>query len=121
MRIRAGSVCVYPADVYLNPVIYEDLGATVPEIITQTKAQAELSLEALADINPDYVFVQFDKSENTDNLTALDDLLDNPIFKNIEAVKNDQVFVNAIDPLAQGGTAWSKVKFLDAAIENLLN
>ncbi|MBK5443208.1 ABC transporter substrate-binding protein [Peribacillus sp. TH16] len=121
LRIRAGSVCVYPADVYLNPVIYEDLGATVPEIITQTKAQAELSLEALADINPDYVFVQFDKSENTDNLTALDDLLDNPIFKNIEAVKNDQVFVNAIDPLAQGGTAWSKVKFLDAAIENLLN
>jgi iron complex transport system substrate-binding protein len=38
----------------------------------------------------------------------------------VNAVKNNHVFVNAIDPLAQGGTAWSKVRFLDTAIENLL-
>ena len=30
------------------------------------------------------------------------------------------VLVNTITPLAQGGTAWSKVKFLDAAVEKLL-
>jgi iron complex transport system substrate-binding protein len=120
IRIRQGSMCVYPAGVYLNPVIYEDLGATIPEVISSTKAQAELSLEALADINPDYIFLQFETSENTDNATALDDLLKNPIFKSVNAVKNNHVFVNAIDPLAQGGTAWSKVRFLDTAIENLL-
>ncbi|MFJ5771728.1 ABC transporter substrate-binding protein [Psychrobacillus sp. NPDC093180] len=120
VRIRQGSMCVYPAGVYLNPVIYEDLGVTVPEVITKTEAQAELSLEALAEINPDYIFLQFETSENTDNATALDDLLNNPIFKSVEAAKNDHVFVNAVDPLAQGGTAWSKVKFLDAAIEDLL-
>jgi iron complex transport system substrate-binding protein len=120
IRIRQGSMCVYPAGVYLNPVIYEDLGATIPEVITTTKAQAELSLEALAEINPDYIFLQFETSENTDNATALDDLLKNPIFKSVNAVKNNHVFVNAIDPLAQGGTAWSKVRFLDTAIENLL-
>lgn len=120
LRIRQGSICVYPAGVYLNPVLYEDLGIAVPEVIAQTEAQAELSLEALADINPDYIFLQFETSENTDSPTALDDLLKNPIFKSIEAVKNDHVFVNAVDPLAQGGTAWSKVKFLDAAIKSLL-
>ena len=120
VRIRQGSMCVYPAGVYLNPVIYEDLGVAVPEVITKTEAQAELSLEALADVNPDYIFLQFETSENTDNATALDDLLNNPIFKSVEAAKNDHVFVNAVDPLAQGGTAWSKVKFLDAAIEDLL-
>ena len=49
----------------------------------------------------------------------VNELLENPIFKSIEAAKNDHVFVNAVDPLAQGGTAWSKVKFLDAAITNL--
>lgn len=120
IRIRQGSMCVYPAGVYLNPVIYEDLGATIPEVITNTKAQAELSLEALAEINPDYIFLQFETSENTDNATALDDLIKNPIFKSVNAAKNNHVFVNAVDPLAQGGTAWSKVRFLDAAIENLL-
>lgn len=120
IRIRQGSMCVYPAGVYLNPVIYEDLGATVPEVITTTEAQAELSLEALTEINPDYIFLQFETSENTDNATALDDLLNNPIFQSVEAAKNNHVFVNTIDPLAQGGTAWSKVRFLDAAIENLL-
>lgn len=119
IRIRQGAMSVYPQNVYLNPVIYEDLGVAVPEVITKTEAQAELSLEALAEINPDYVFLQFETSENTDKPTALDDLLKNPIFQSVEAAKNDHVFVNAVDPLAQGGTAWSKVKFIDAAIENL--
>lgn len=120
IRIRQGSMCVYPAGVYLNPVIYEDLGATIPEVITATEAQAELSLEALADINPDYIFLQFETSENMENATALDELLQNPIFKSVKAAKNEHVFVNAVDPLAQGGTAWSKVRFLDGAIDNLL-
>jgi iron complex transport system substrate-binding protein len=120
VRVRQDSLCIYPEDVYLNPVIYEDLGVTVPEVITKAEAQEELSLEALADINPDYIFLQFEASENTDAPTALDDLLNNPIFQSVEAVKNNHVFVNTVDPLAQGGTAWSKVNFLDVAIENLL-
>lgn len=121
LRIRQGSMAVYSEDVYLNSVVYKDLGLEVPEIVTNTKGQGELALETLADINPDYIFLQFDDSENADNLTAKDDLLANPIFKSITAAKEDHVFVNTIAPLAQGGTAWSKVRFLDAAIENLVS
>ncbi|GGH14979.1 ABC transporter substrate-binding protein [Paenibacillus segetis] len=120
VRIREGSMCVYPATVYLNPILYDDLGVTIPDVIAKTEAQAELSLEGLAEVNPDYIFLQFETSENTDAPKALEKLLDNAIFKSTEAAKNNHVFVNAIDPLAQGGTAWSKVKFLDVAIENLL-
>jgi len=29
-------------------------------------------------------------------------------------VKNGNVFVNLVDPLAQGGTAYSKITFLEA-------
>lgn len=119
IRVRQGIMNVYPANVYLNPVLYEDLGAQIPEVISNTKAQAEISLEALAEVNPDYIFLQFETSENSENPTALDELMENPIFQSIEAAKNDHVFVNVVDPLAQGGTAWSKVKFLDAAIESL--
>ncbi|MGA3603345.1 iron-uptake system-binding protein, partial [Lysinibacillus agricola] len=38
----------------------------------------------------------------------------------LKASQNNQIFVNAIDPLAQGGPAWSKVKFLDVAADKLL-
>ena len=119
LRMRQGSLNVYPEDIYLNPVLYEDLGLAVPDVVAKAEAQSELALEGLAEINPDYIFLQFESTENTDNPTALDELLENPIFKSMEAAKNDHVFVNVVDPLAQGGTAWSKVKFLDAAIINL--
>ncbi|MET4563376.1 iron complex transport system substrate-binding protein [Lysinibacillus parviboronicapiens] len=120
IRVRGGVMYVYPAGVYLNPVLYEDLGAPVPEIVNTAKAQAELSLETLAEVNPDAIFLQFEQSENTDAPKALEELQKNPIFASLKASQNDQIFVNAIEPLAQGGTAWSKVKFLDVAAEKLL-
>ncbi|MDZ7548149.1 ABC transporter substrate-binding protein, partial [Clostridium perfringens] len=93
IRIRRGLMYVYPADVYLNPVLYNDLGLKVPEVVTQAKAQAELTLETLAEMNPDAIFLQFDDSENSDAPKALSELLENPIFKGIEASKNNKVFV----------------------------
>lgn len=120
IRVRAGLMNIYPAGVYLNPVLYEDLGVSVPEIVTKAEAQAELSIEALAEVNPDAIFLQFEASENPDAPKALEELQNNAIFQSLDAVKNEQVFINAIDPLAQGGTAWSKVKFLDVAAEKLL-
>lgn len=120
IRLRGGIMNVYPAGVYLNPVLYEDLGLQVPEVITAAEAQAELTLETLAEIDPDVIFLQFETSENKDAPTALEDLQANPIFANLTAAKNGEVHVNTIAPLAQGGTAWSKVKFLDAAVEKLV-
>ncbi|MBE6053257.1 MAG: iron-uptake system-binding protein [Clostridium sartagoforme] len=120
VRVRSGLMNIYPADVYLNPVLYTDLGFKVPDIVTQAKAQSELTIETLAEINPDAIFLQFEDSENTDAPEALNELLENPIFKSLEASKNSKVFVNTVEPLAQGGTAWSKVRFLDAVVDNLL-
>lgn len=119
LRIRGGNLAIYSPQVYLNSVLYEDLGLPIPEIVEKTKMQEELSLETLAKVDPDYIFLQFEDSENTDSKTALDDTLKDPIFKNIKAAKEDHVFVNTIDPLAQGGTAWSKNKFIDVAVDKL--
>jgi iron complex transport system substrate-binding protein len=120
IRVRAGVMNIYPAGVYLNPVLYEDLGLQVPAVLKEAEAQAELTLETLAEIDPDMIFLQFETSENADAPNTLKDLEANPIFANLTAAKNGQVHVNAIAPLAQGGTAWSKVKFLDAAVEKLV-
>lgn len=120
IRFRAGGMNIYPETVYLNPIIYQDLGATVPEVIKKAKAQEEISLEKLAEVNPDYIFLQIEQSENSDKTKALEELQNNAIWNSIEAVKNNQVFVNAVDPMAQGGTAWSKTAFLNAVKEQLV-
>ena len=113
-RVRNGSITIYPESVYFNPVLYTDLGLTVPEEVKAAKAQEQISLEKLAEMNPDYLFVQFEDSENQENKDALKDLESNAIWKKLNAVKDGHVYENVIDPMAAGGTAWSKTNFLAA-------
>lgn len=114
LRVRSGSLFIYPEDVFFNPSIYAELGATVPAEVKAAKAQANISLEKLSEMNPDYLIVEFSEEENKDTPKVFEDLKNNPIFKNINAVKNDQLYTNLVDPLLQGGTAYSKIKFLEA-------
>ncbi|WP_373286348.1 iron-hydroxamate ABC transporter substrate-binding protein [Paenibacillus physcomitrellae] len=119
IRIRAGNIMVYRDDVFFNPTLYGDLGLAVPAEIKAAKTQETVSLEKFSEINPDYVFIQFSEDENKDKPQALAELENNPIWRSISAVKSDHVYVNVVDPLAQGGTAWSKTRFLKAAVEKL--
>ncbi|MEK4966952.1 ABC transporter substrate-binding protein [Cytobacillus sp. FSL R7-0696] len=119
VRIRAGQVFVYPQDVFVNPVLYSELGLEVPAEIEAAENQAQLSMEQLADMNPDHLFIQFAESENAEAKNALEDLQNDPIVKNITAFKEDQVYVNTIDPLLEGGPANSRVEFLKALQEDL--
>lgn len=120
VRIRSGNLFLYPKDVFFNRSLYADLGAAVPKEIQSVKAQQNISLEAFAAINPDYLFVQFSKDENADNPKALEDLQKNAIWKSLKAVKSGNVYVNLVDPLAQGGTAYSKFSFLEALMKTKL-
>ncbi|MGF9909145.1 iron-hydroxamate ABC transporter substrate-binding protein [Brevibacillus porteri] len=119
IRLRQGNISIYPDKVFFNPVLYADLGLTAPAEVKAAKAQEIISMEKFSQINPDYLFVQFSPDENKDNPKALEDLQNNPIWKSVNAVKNGKVYVNVVDPLAQGGTAWSKTQFLKAAVEKL--
>lgn len=120
IRIRTGNLFIYPQDVFFNRSLYADLGATVPDEVKQAKAQQLISLEAFAQINPDYLFVQFAPDENKDNPKALEELQKNPIWKSLKAVKSGNVYVNLVDPLAQGGTAYSKFSFVQALTKTKL-
>lgn len=119
LRVRAGEMYIYPAGVFFNPVLYEDLGIAVPAEVEAAQAQELVSKEKMAEMNPDYVFVQFSPDENKDTPNALEELQNDPIMKNLNTFKNGTAFVNVVDPLAQGGTAYSKIEFLKAAVENL--
>ncbi|MEA1009016.1 iron-hydroxamate ABC transporter substrate-binding protein [Bacillus cereus] len=118
IRLRANELFLYPEGVYFNPVLYKDLGLTAPEQLKTVKAQEKISLEKLAEINPDYVFLQYEASENN-KPKVLEDIESNPIWQSMNAVKEKKVFVNVVDPMAQGGTAWSKTAFLKEAVKNL--
>lgn len=119
IRVRGG-LAVYPEGVFLNPSIYADLGLQVPAELAAIEAQTEISFETLAEWNPDVILLQYDDTENTDNAGMLDDILNNNIFKGITAAQNNEVYVNVVDPMAQGGTAWSKINFLNGFVDNVL-
>lgn len=119
IRVRGG-LSVYPAGVYLNPSIYEDFGFTVPEELNSIEAQTMITYETLTEWNPDMIFLQYADDENKDTPELLQEILDNPIFNSTTAAKTNNVHVNLIDAMAQGGTAWSKINFLEAFNENVL-
>ncbi|GAA0430742.1 MAG: ABC transporter substrate-binding protein [Bacillota bacterium] len=119
IRVRGGQVFVYPEGVFFNPVLYDELGLEVPDEVKKAKTQEAISVEQLADMNPDYLFVQFSTSENEENETAFEEMKKNSIVQNINAFKNDHVFVNVVDPLMEGGPAYSRIEFLKNVQEHL--
>lgn len=120
IRIRGGVMYVYPENVYFNPILYTELGLKAPKVVTAAKAQAEISLESLSDVNPDYIYLEFDEAENPKTKTALEDLQEDAVFKSLTAAKENHVFANEVPGLAEGGTAWSKTKFLEVVQNTLL-
>ena len=120
IRIRGGQMFVYPEDVFFNPSLYNELGLEVPEVIQKAKAQEAISVEQLAEVNPDVLFVQVQQSGTEENEQAYEEMKKNPITQNITAFKNDDVYINIVDSLLEGGTVFSKIEFLEALQQNVL-
>lgn len=114
VRLRGGKMFVYPENVFFNPVLYDELKLDVPDAIQKAKAQEEISIEQLAEMNPDYIFIQVQQTPTGENEQAFDQLKENPIVKNINAFKENQVYVNIVDSLLEGGTVFSKNEFVKA-------
>lgn len=60
------------------------------------KAQEKISFEKLAELNPDYIFLQYEASENK-NPKVLEEIESNPIWQSMNAAKEKKVFVNVVD------------------------
>ncbi|WP_270165502.1 ABC transporter substrate-binding protein [Paenibacillus sp. SYP-B4298] len=119
VRIRGTQMYVYPPDVYFNPVLYDEIGLEVPAQVAAAKTQEAISVEQLAEMNPDYLFIQFATSESGETEQAYNGLKNNAIIQNITAFKQDQVYVNVVDPLLEGGPAFSRIKFLASLQQHL--
>ncbi|WP_368531863.1 hypothetical protein [Cytobacillus horneckiae] len=49
----------------------------------------------------------------------MEDLQNNPIANSTNALKNNQAFVNIVDPSVEGGPAYSRIEFVKALQEHL--
>lgn len=95
---KAAALWVLDTDVYVvnqnlssGDVIYNDLGMTVPDVVKQASESSEanwssLSLELLADMDVDYLFVVNGSGKTKDQILA------DPVWKNIPAVKEGHVY-----------------------------
>ncbi|WYS05872.1 ABC transporter substrate-binding protein [Bacillus sp. FSL R5-0394] len=122
VRVRNNDLYIYPETVFVNPILYEDLGIEAPEVTQASEAQQLISTEQLAEINPDYLFIQDAAQENSeDEGDLLEQLQDDPILQNVPALAEGRTFVNVVDPLSEGGPSWSRIEFLNEAVDLLVD
>jgi iron complex transport system substrate-binding protein len=119
VRLRVGNILVYSTQLFFNEVLYQKLGFTVPEEIRAAQGSEVMTLEKFSEMDPDYIFLQYAAGENPANPGVLDQLGRNPIWRSMKAVKDNQVFVNVVDPLIQGVAVSGKIGFLNAVVEKL--
>jgi iron complex transport system substrate-binding protein len=118
-RLRVGNILVYSRQLFFNDILYQELGFLAPGDIQAVRGSEVMALEKFSEMDPDYIFLQYAASENPANSKVLEELEQNPVWRSMKAVKNNRVFVNAVDPMVQGVAASGKMRFLHAALEKL--
>lgn len=113
---QEGSFYAYPKDERYNNLLYTDLALPVPDVVANMKERTALSMDALAKEDPNYLFVMVNKEDQP----AFKQLQEQPAWKNLRAVKADQMYVNAVEPGLAGGTAYSNQQFLNAIRKQML-
>ncbi|MCM2677355.1 ABC transporter substrate-binding protein [Alkalicoccobacillus plakortidis] len=114
VRVRNNDLYIYPSSIFVNSILYDDLDIAAPVVTEAAQAQELISIEQLAEINPDYLFIQDAAAENSGAETEIiDQLKQDPILDNVPALTEDQTYVNIIDPLSEGGPSWSRMAFLN--------
>ncbi|MDF2714572.1 MAG: transporter substrate-binding protein [Paenibacillus sp.] len=73
----------------LNDLLYKDLGLT-PAAGIPNENRAEVSLEGMSKFNPDHIFMQRNRFSTVEQVVK--NIQDNPVWKNISAVKQGNVY-----------------------------
>lgn len=89
LRIRQKVIQIYPQTGHpLNSLLYEKFGFT-PSPLTHETDRGDLSMEVIPQLNTDYIFLQVDASGGPGHLKTI---RENPLWQDLNAVKNDKVF-----------------------------
>ncbi|MDU5140811.1 MAG: AraC family transcriptional regulator [Paenibacillus dendritiformis] len=96
LRISAAGVSLYggPELGYTGPVLYRDLGLTPHPLVRQLASRtrkAALTVEWLARLDADHLFITFDK-RHSEAPGEERDLLDSSVWRKLPAVRNRRVY-----------------------------
>ncbi|MGG4444391.1 ABC transporter substrate-binding protein [Brevibacillus fortis] len=111
-----GSFYIYPKHERYNYLLYTNLALPVPDVVANVQERTALSMDALAKEDPNYLFVMV----NREDQPAFKQLQEQPAWTNLNAVKADQMYMNAVEPGLAGGTAYSNQSFLNAIRKQML-
>lgn len=117
---REGAFVVSPKNERYNYLLYTDLGLATPDVVEQAKEPVSLTLEQLAQTDPDYLFVMVDKSSDPGAEAAFEQLQQKSEWSNLHVTKDGRVYVNAVNPGLAGGTAYSNQSFMNAISARML-
>lgn len=99
---------------------YQTLGLHSPEAIKDsTDWFSPVSLEALPDMDPDYIFVEDRILKDHDNTESMKKLKENKIWANLKAVQNDHVFPLKTSDFVQGVGPVGSVLLMNNVVEKL--
>lgn len=88
IRFAAKGVSLMGSKYLCGYVVHENLGLGIPKLV-EKKNSANVSLEILPQIDADYIFVINAYGQGTGHMK---EMMKNPIWKNIPAVKQGQVY-----------------------------
>ncbi len=95
--------------------IYAELGFELPELLVDADASGTIALENLAEINPDYIFVNIESLEDFANYQA------SPLWQNLTAVQNGHVFEFAHNVWNRSNGSRANLYQLQDAAEFVIN
>jgi iron complex transport system substrate-binding protein len=109
------------ADDDVSKFFYETLGLTSPEVTKDSDVWfTQFSLEILPQIDPDYVFLETRSMVDFDSSQSLADLEDNPLWKSLKAVKNNNVFPLRTNDYIQSKGPIGTSMLIDYIVEKLV-
>ncbi|MBM7541967.1 ABC transporter substrate-binding protein [Amphibacillus cookii] len=114
-----GQFYIVGKNVSSGAVLYEDLAITTPRVVeeissTATANWSDISLEALADLDADHLFlINSDNEESTE-------LFDDPLWKNIPAVQNNNVYQYGADTAWLYAGAIANEQIIDAILSSII-
>ncbi|MGM7637153.1 ABC transporter substrate-binding protein [Bacillus sp. Hm123] len=99
-------------------VYYDEIGLVAPEGLPEEE-NGRVGIEALTALNPDHIFIAENRRKmNTDDKLGLINVWkENPVWKNLKAVKSDQVYV--VDTLVGDTFFLGQMAGVEAVIDNL--
>jgi iron complex transport system substrate-binding protein len=113
LRVTKKELRYYGAKNY--QVLYEDLGLNPPAHFPDNSSTfAPLSFEKLPEVNPDHIFLLVQSEEK------MEELKNNPLWQNLNAVKNNNVYIVDYDLWFQGFGPIANNLIVDQALDYLL-